>query len=224
MTKNRQQCNSLESAEPITVFEVSKGGTLCVSNYTEAETRADFYDYVASLWSRSQKDLAYAMAECLPLAWAVHSIYSEFRDEIEAELQDAQDAGGGNKRELVDLEARLQAMPEEPEEGAEDWVLSLSTKEFGERLAPEIETWFAEPPDWNTEDDYLPESGTAQGAALEFFRDMPGDALDTLGVDIVEGDRPGSTYYAAELRGDMDRANRAAEAAGIPVRFVAAQD
>ena len=43
-------------------------------------------------------------------------------------------------------------------------------------------------------------------------------------IDIVEGDRPGSTYYAAELRGDMDTANRAAEAAGIPVRFVAAQD
>ena len=118
MTKNLQKSNSLESAEPITVFEVSKGGTLRVSNYTEAETRADFYDYVASLWSRSQEDLAYAMTECQPLAWAVHSIYSEFRDEIEAELQDAQDAGGGNKRKLVDLEARLQAMPEEPEAAA----------------------------------------------------------------------------------------------------------
>jgi hypothetical protein len=45
-----------------------------------------------------------------------------------------------------------------------------------------------------------------------------------LGVDIVEGEHPGSTYYAAELRGNIDEANRAAEAAGIPVRFVAAED
>ena len=37
---------------------------------------------------------------------------------------------------------------------------------------------------------------------------------------IVEGEHPGSTYYAAELRGDIDVANRAAEAAGLRVRFV----
>lgn len=36
----------------------------------------------------------------------------------------------------------------------------------------------------------------------------------------VEGDRPGNSYYAAELRGDIDAANRAAEAAGLRVRFV----
>ncbi len=71
---------------------------------------------------------------------------------------------------------------------------------------------------------YLPESGTAQGAALAFFRRMAVDDLETLGVDVVEGEHPGSTYYAAELRGDIDEANRAAEAAGIPVRFVAARD
>ena len=48
--------------------------------------------------------------------------------------------------------------------------------------------------------------------------------LLTLGVEQIEGDRPGSTYYAAELRGDIDEANRAAEAAGIAVRFSAAKD
>jgi hypothetical protein len=89
---------------------------------------------------------------------------------------------------------------------------------------PDIETWFEEPPDWNFEDDYLPDSGTAQGAALAFFSDMAADELETLGVEIVEGDHPGSDYYAAELRGDIDAANRAAEKAGIPVRFVPAGD
>ena len=208
-----------EPAEPITEFEVSEGGTLRMADFAEAETRAEFYEYVASFWSRSPKDLAEAMGECQPLAWAVHSIYSNFRDELEADFQDAQGAGSGHKRKLADLKAQLDALPEEPEEGAADWLLSLTSKEFEGRVVPEIEKWFGEPPNWSFEDGYLPESGTAQGAALEFFRDMVADDLETLGVDVVEGEHPGSTYYAAELRGDIDEANRAAEAAGIPVRF-----
>ncbi len=126
-------------------------------------------------------------------------------------------------RRLAALKARLDALPEEPEEGAVAWLLSLTTKEFEDRVVPEIEIWFAEPPDWSYEDDYLPESGTAQGAALEFFRDMTRDERRTLGVKVIEGEHPGSTYYAAELRGDIGEANRAAEAAGIPVRFVVAK-
>lgn len=222
MTENRQTPKPLEPAEPLTVFEVSDGGTLRMANFAEAETRAEFYEYVAGFWSRSPKDLAEAMDECQPLAWAVHSIYSDFRDELAADLQAAQRAGNESKRMLADLKGRLQALPEEPEEGAVDWLLSLTNKEFEDRVVPVIEKWFGEPPNWNFEDDYLPESGTAQGAALEFFRDMTADELETLGVDVVEGEHPGSTYYAAELRGDIEEANRAAEAAGIPVRFVAA--
>ena len=224
MTENRQTPKPLEPAEPLTVFEVSDGGTLRMANFAEAETRAEFYEYVAGFWSRSPKDLAEAMDECQPLAWAVHSIYSEFRDELAADLQAAQRAGNESKRMLADLKGGLQALPEEPEEGAEDWLLSLTNKEFEDRVVPVIEKWFGEPPNWNFEDDYLPKSGTAQGAALEFFRDMTADELETLGVDVVEGEHPGSTYYAAELRGDIEEANRAAEAAGIPVRFVAAGD
>lgn len=225
MTEYRQKPPPpLEPAEPITEFEVSDGGTLRMANYAEAETRADFYEYVASFWSRSPTDLAEAMGECQPLAWAVHSIYSDFRDELEADLQDTQGAGSGHKRKLADLKARLDALPEEPEEGAADWLLSLTSKEFEARVVPEIEKWFREPPNWSFEDDYLPESGTAQGAALEFFRDMAADDLETLGVEVIEGEHAGSTYYAAELHGDIDEANRAAVAAGIPVRFVAATD
>ena len=210
-------------AEPVTEFEVADSGTLRMANYAEAQTRADFYVEVSDFWSRSPGDLAEAMDECQPLAWAVHRIYSDLRDELVADLQDVQDAGSGNKRRLAALKDRLKALPEEPEDGAAVWLLGLTSKEFEDRVVPQIEEWFGEPPDWNFEDDYLPESGTAQGAALQFFRDMAADDLETLGIDVVEGEHPGSTYYAAELRGDIDEANRAAQAAGIPVRFVAAK-
>jgi len=59
---------------------------------------------------------------------------------------------------------------------------------------------------------------------MEFFQSMDVDQLETLGVEVVEGEHPGSTYYAAELRNDIDQANRAAQQAGIPVRFVAAKN
>lgn len=59
---------------------------------------------------------------------------------------------------------------------------------------------------------------------MEFFQSMDVDQLETPGVDVVEGEHPGSTYYAAELRNGIDQANRAAQRAGIPVRFVAAKN
>lgn len=233
MTTNYEAAKPGESDETTTEFEVSDGGTLRIRNYVEAKTRADFYGDVAEFWSGEPKNLADAMSECEPLAWAVHAIYSDFREELEGELEDAQDElnaeeaedlEGSNRQKLADLQVRFNALPEDPQEGATDWLLSLSSEEFESRVVPEIETWFSQAPNWNFEDDYLPQTCTAQGAALEFFRDMSDEDLEALCIDIVEGDRPGSTYYAAELRGDVDRANRAAEAAGIPVCFFPARN
>jgi len=128
-----------EPAEPVTRFEVCDGGTLRMADYVEAETRAEFYEYVASFWSRSPKDLAEAMDECQPLAWAVHRIYSEVREKLVADLEEAEDAGGESERRLAALRARLETLPEEPEEGATEWVLSLTSEEFESRVVPEIE-------------------------------------------------------------------------------------
>ena len=203
----------------ITEFEADGSGTLTVADFWEPKTRSDFYESVSDSWSESPADLADAMEECEPLAWAVHSIYTELRDEIQADLDGIGRRSGALKKRALGLKARITAMPEEPEEGAVDWLLALSSSEFESRVVPEIEKWFDSPPNWNWEDDHLPRNGTAQGAALEFFQDMDGSTLDILGVEIVEGEHPGSSYYAAELTGDLDRANKAAADAGVPVRF-----
>jgi len=57
-----------------------------------------------------------------------------------------------------------------------------------------------------------------QGNALWFFRDVDFD-LDEIGVVIVEGDRPGSSYFAAELRIPIEEANEIAERLGLEFRF-----
>jgi hypothetical protein len=51
-----------------------------------------------------------------------------------------------------------------------------------------------------------------------FFESEPAIARE-FSIVIVDGDHPGSSYYAAELRTDIDEANAIARAQGIPIRF-----
>lgn len=208
-----------DEAPDFTEFLVDSSGTLTMAFVKEPEIRSEFYASLSESWSESPAHLAQAMGECSPLAWAVHSIYSDIRDEIQAALDAINENPGVFNAKTGAFNARFQSMPEKPEQGVVDWLLLLSAHEFEERIVPAVKIWLSSPPNWNSEDDYLPRSETAQGAALEFFQHMDGDAIETLGVTIVEGEHPGSTYYAAELKYDIDTANKAATAAGIPVRF-----
>ena len=211
---------SAKPKEPLIDFDVNNSGTLSLSNFTELVTRSEFYDAVSGSWSQSPGDLAEAMDECPPLAWAVHSIYSEIREEIQFDFDASSEQSGILAKRSNALKVRLNTMPEEPEEGAENWLLTLTNSEFEDHVVPEIEKWFNSPPDWNWEDDYLPMNSTSQGAALEFFQELKREDLDVIGVVIVMGEHPGSTYYAAELEIDLETANKAAIKANIPVRFI----
>ena len=218
--RDMSKSKGAKAKEPIIDFDVNSSGTLSLSNFTELESRSEFYDSVSGSWSQSPADLAEAMDECPPLAWAVHSIYSEIREEIQFDFDAIAGKSGVWVKRSNALKVRLNAMPEEPEEGAESWLLTLTNSEFEEHVVPEIEKWFNSLPNWNWEDDYLPMNSTSQGAALEFFQAMDGEDLDVIGVVIVLGEHPGSTYYAAELEVELDVANKAAIKVGIPVRFI----
>ncbi|HEB51829.1 MAG TPA: hypothetical protein ENI87_01105 [bacterium] len=87
-----------------------------------------------------------------------------------------------------------------------------------------VEAWLQDEPDtWGSE--LWPDEVSGQGRVLQFFRDGSGSKWCTeLGVDVVEGEHPGSTYYAAELRIPIEEANRRAERLGIPIRFRPASD
>jgi hypothetical protein len=203
----------------VTEFEVDSSGTLTVGDFLEPKNRSDFYESVSYSWYESPAHLANAMEECPPLAWSVHSIYTELREEVLADIEGIDGSSWEFKKRAAALNNRVKAMPEDPEQGVEDWLLALTSGEFAAQVVPVIEEWFDTPPNWNWEDDHLPKNATAQGAALEFFQRMDDDILDILGVKIIEGEHPGSSYYAAELNGDIDLANKAAADAGIPVRF-----
>lgn len=61
-----------------------------------------------------------------------------------------------------------------------------------------------------------------QSAAMRFWRDGDLNPRD-FGIVVVEGEHPGSSYYAAELRESIEYANEAAARLGAPVHFVLAQ-
>jgi hypothetical protein len=98
--------------------------------------------------------------------------------------------------------------------------------EFGEEwreasprdLVRAAEEWLAGDVDgWDYEDLMLTDG--PQGGARQFFLNFSFDDLEELGVVIVDGECPGSSYYAAELQKEIEEANRAAARLGLPFRF-----
>lgn len=81
-----------------------------------------------------------------------------------------------------------------------------------------IEKWMSKPLT-GYELDYAGFDWHGQGRAYKFFEDLDLDVRQELGVLIVEGDCPGSDYFAAELHLELPRANEVAERLGLPFRF-----
>ncbi len=183
----------------------------------EPTCRADVFD-VSVNRIKTVGDMISEADACTPLTWELQRIYSEERDQILQELEALSDKETTRKKRAA-LEAKLEQMPEEPEDGISEWLERLEEKRLP-KIRKRIRAWLGERPDWNNEDDYFEDYATAQSAALVFFEQMDRETLDKLGVEIVEGDRPGSTYYAAELHKSISEANHAAEEAGLAIRFI----
>ena len=102
----------------------------------------------------------------------------------------------------------------------EDWKAWLATTDDGtvSTLIKMMNNWINDTPD---EHDY--ESAdlggySGRGHALRFFRDDFAYG-DDFNIVVVEGDCPGSSYFAAELRMSIEDANDLAEGLGLPIRF-----
>lgn len=196
--------------EGIDLFEVTDSGTISFADFQEPQTRGDVY--CLEVRDLDDVDALIDFGQRSPLGYKLQSVYDEYRGALEAEL------ANGLTSERRRLKKRLSRLPDDPDGGWVAW-LEAEPKEAREAYANTIETFLADPPDWGNEYDWMPDDANAQGAAYQYFIREDIELLDTLGVVVVEGDCPGSSYFAAELRVPVEAANEAAQAAGIPIRF-----
>jgi hypothetical protein len=200
-----------------TEFLVHDGSTLAMAGIEPPSTRAEAYDLAPDRLTEAD-DLLTTAEDCPPFAWLLHREYDGTRDELASAIAIPDTPPQQRARQA----AALAAMPADPEAGLSDWLASR-TKAQLRPLLRTVRRWLNQAPDWSQEDDYLPAHTSAQGAALHFFHAMPPADRAALGIVIVEGEHPGSSYYAAELHNDPATANQTAIKRGLGVWFTATQ-
>jgi hypothetical protein len=135
---------------------------------------------------------------CGPLSWHVERYFDDLVETHEEELI---------------------AAGFDPDLGWREWYESAGD-EARAAVARSIDAWLDDEPDWRNEWEDLYVTGDAQGAAYSYLQTQAWDVLDALSIKIIEGEHPGSTYFAAELHIDPDEANAIAERLGFVMRFV----
>jgi hypothetical protein len=193
-------------------FEVNEYGTIGEADDTGPAVNSDVYEDIDVKGLLTPKDIIAEVDQYDELRERFQERCAEELEEIETRLEDSKLSSARRKK----LEERRDRM-QDPDDGWQAWVESGGKRGVaGFRTL--IQEWLDEDVDWSQSDSW-PSGWAGQDRAMSFFQDMDGKMLDALGVVIVEGDRPGSTYFAAELRGEMTVANAVAEREGLPFRF-----
>lgn len=177
--------------KPMT-FLVEPGGTLSIEGFKEPLTRADCMDLNPSAPGDVEYlvDLAKSNTGARDVLAQAYLDHNELDDLTISDVDD------------TEWESWIRADPGHYEyacEGIGTWLLDTDLDEFDYEYADRS-------------------SNTAQGAARDFWQ-WGGEELRGFDVVVVDGECPGSSYYAAELRGSIEAANRLAIEKGVPVRF-----
>lgn len=178
--------------DPIS-FEVDEYNTISMPWVKSPEFNADIYYDVNADVATSKELLA-----------EIESV-SHLSDRFASDFEYFADCPGENKQvdELIALNM-----------GWEDWVLRGDLEEHKAR----VEAWLNEGIDW----DRAPASVGPIGEAYQYFNNFAWSTQEDLGIVVIEGEHPGSTYYAAELRVPVEEANQRAASLGLPISFVSA--
>lgn len=171
------------------VFEV-EDGTIYVAGAKDPCVYADVVNIRASFTSHEQ--LLDEIENCEELKELYDCLFSDAVDTSESEACKIFEA--------YDLD------------GVQPWINTLSL----ERINHEVERWLNSPLPTNYE---VPPHMGPMCEAYSYFQQLEDATLEALGIVIVEGEHPGSSYYAAELTIPMEEANKSAALLGIPIFF-----
>lgn len=196
------------SEDPV-VFLVDRAGSLTRQGDLEPKIRSDVYD-IATRYIEGIEALIDEVDAHDELRGHFQSLAEEERFAL-TESDDHAPAPMSKKT------ATILAALADPDDGWQEW-LRLEGEPRLPFFVAQIDAWLAAPVNW-LQCDFWPPGWSSQERCMEFFQQLDADIVEALGVVIVEGDRPGSTYYAAELVRDVAEANRAAAALDLPFRF-----
>lgn len=177
------------------LFEVSECRTLSYANFEEPKTRYDAYGF-----GDTSEVTVWMLENHYDLYQPIQDLYREHLREQDPSLDEG-------------------ALEERVEDGWLDWY-SNGAGSHHAAIDSIVDDWLSGEPDWANEWDDLYKTGNAQGAAYDHFLREDRDMLDALGIVIIEGECPGSSYFAAELHTDVAEANRIARDNGWSIRFV----
>jgi hypothetical protein len=192
-------------------FEVSSEKTIIDRSISQPEIWEDVFCFSPECLDIPQQ-LIQEVERCEPLRHYFMDRAESERGDLESQLDD--DDLSDEERER--LSSLVKAM-EDPDFGWQEWVERLGPTDM-KQFQDLISGWLTDPIDWDLFDSSDHNLG-GQGHALEFFESLGTPVLKAIGVKIVEGEHPGSSYYAAELRIDVNAANAAAASLGLPIRF-----
>lgn len=199
----------------VDLFEVDDNGTISFADVHNPLFRGDYYAYALSIGPREINCLDLVdTSQPTELGNRLQALYNDYRSALVAKM-----ANPSKLAESRQFERQLSRMPRDLDCGWITWM-EAEPKEAKEVYADAIAAYLEELPDFCNNHDWLPDESTDRGAAYRYFLREEGSVLlDRLGVVLVEGEHPGSSYFAAELHVPIEEANAAARAADIPIRF-----
>ena len=193
-------------------FDVNEFDTIVDSSVGEPKTRGDVF-HIDLTDQCTTESLVSEIESCWPLTSRFQQLAQDELDEVRSSLDEDDSLSYLARKRLERLAKAL----DDEDDGWAAWVQLEGTKGLP-RFKEVVEDWLASPIEWS-EYDWFPSGATSQGSAKQFFESLPFETLEALGVVIIEGEHPGSTYFAAELRQPIEDANVAAEELVLPFRF-----
>lgn len=162
---------------------------------------------------KTVRDLVVAAQGCNALS----TMLDQWAATQAAAIKGAAKRAGVNSQERSHLLELAEAAAEGCDATGVDWLESQ-----GEALAaqalPMVVEWLRGKADGDDVQRIAPREGPA-GYGLDFFSRLDVVLLNAMGVELVHGDHPGSSFNAARLRHSPTAANEVAVAMGIPIRF-----
>ena len=180
-------------------FEVTESGTISDASVVEPIINADLFELDDH---DTVEGLILTIECCQPLQFSMQELAWEKKVEL---------------KENGSASALLTALQDD-DFGWKEWIRLEGEDGLNWFRTYIDETWLQQKVNWGYVD-YFPKNYSGVAVAKQYFEGLDDKTLDVLGVEIIEGEHPGSSYYAAELRQDVDYANQVAREMGLEFRF-----